>query len=953
MEESIESGSGADAAGHPAGSPEPAARPVLVAAHDRTAWLAPGAGTADLLGAADAARRAAAQPPILCHLPVTAARLNAKPFAALDLLELFAFVRPAAFCRPTPAGIAEVTGQQAPAGAAEAALALRRAAAILLDELADLPDRPRLAALAMTMARAGWPWGAAVLARLGGPPARPGPAGGFDIWEPLPEWVDQAPLPPPDSQPVSAAEAQARLRELLGSSAEARPQQVAFAGRVAQAFAPRREAGAPQLVLAEAGTGTGKTLGYVAPATVWVEKNGGTVWLSTYTKNLQRQVESELVRRAEAAGRPPPRAVVRKGRENYLCLLNLQEAGQGGVPRAGDAVVLGLMTRWAQATRDGDMVGGDFPAWLVGLFGTGRSLQLADRRGECVYSACPHYRRCFIEHVVRDARQAEFVIANHALVMHQAVYGTQPADRPLRVVFDEGHHVFDAADGAFTVHLSAQETADMRRWLRGPEGGRRSRARGLERRIGDLLAADAESEAAMRDALHAAGSLPAPGWTVRLPEGQPQGPAERFFAAMRRQVLARSADPDSPWGLESPVRPPDPEVAEAARGFEVAVEALLAPLKTLARRLEERLEDEAEDLDSSSRVRMDAAARGLLRRADLVQAWRSMLADLQADTAAAPGDTGASPYVDLFALDREGGREMDIGYRRHWIDPSLPFAEAVLKRCHGALITSASLRDSSREAAIDAEADPEENEPEYDAGWHAAAMRTGALHMPQPALRFACPSPFDYAARSRILVVTDVRRDNVPQVTGAYRALFAAAGGGALGLFTAIWRLRAVHRGLAPALAAEGLDLHAQHVDPLDNATLVEVFRAERNACLLGTDAMRDGVDVPGDSLRLIVFDRVPWPRPDLVHKARRARFGGRQYDDMLTRLRLRQAFGRLLRSGGDRGVFVMLDPMMPSRLLDAFPPQAPVDRMGLAEAVEAVRGFCGGAAAAGLQARD
>ncbi|MEQ8502527.1 MAG: ATP-dependent DNA helicase [Sneathiellaceae bacterium] len=934
--------------------------PVLVAAHDNAAWLAPHAPAAEMLRAGEAARRAGSHPPILCHLPVTAARLKAQAFPALDLLELFAFVRPAKFCRPTPAGLAEATGQPAPADAADAALAMRRAAALLLAEMAGLPDRPRLAALAMTMARAGWPWGAPVLARLGGPPDRPGPAGGFDIWETLPEWVDQAPLPPPDSQPVSAAEAEDRLRDLLGAGAEPRPQQFAYAGRAAAAFAPRQQAGVPQLVLAEAGTGTGKTLGYVAPATVWVEKNGGTVWLSTYTKNLQRQVEAELVRRAEAAGRPPPRAVVRKGRENYLCLLNLQEAAQGGVPRPADAVVLGLMARWAQATRDGDMVGGDFPAWLVGLFGPARTLQLADRRGECVYSACPHYRRCYIEHVVRDARQADFVIANHALVMHQAVYGTQPADRPLRVVFDEGHHVFDAADGAFTVHLSAQETADLRRWLRGPEGGgRRSRARGLERRCGDLLAGDADSEAAMQEALQAAAALPAPGWTVRLPEGQPAGPAERFFAALRRQVMARSAEPDSPWGLESPVRPADEEVASAARGFQLAVEALLAPLRTLAKRIEERLEDEAEELDTSSRIRMDAAGRGLQRRADLVQAWRSMLADLHAPPGDGDGDGEAggggaggggaapdSPYVDLFAVEREGGREMDIGYRRHWVDPTQPFAEAVLKRSHGVLITSASLCDSSHDAAAATDAT---DAAETDAGWHAAAMRTGALHMPQPALRFACPSPFDFAANSRILVVTDVRRDNVPQVTGAYRALFEAAGGGGLGLFTAIWRLRAVHRGLAPALSAAGLDLYAQHVDPLDNATLVEIFRSERNASLLGTDAMRDGVDVPGDSLRLIVFDRVPWPRPDLVHKARRGRFGGRQYDDMLTRLRLRQAFGRLLRSAGDRGIFVMLDPMLPSRLLDAFPTQAPVDRMGLAEAVATVRRVCA-PAAAGLQ---
>ena len=180
------------------------------------------------------------------------------------------------------------------------------------------------------------------------------------------------------------------------------------------------------------------------------------------------------------------------------------------------------------------------------------------------------------------------------------------------------------------------------------------------------------------------------------------------------------------------------------------------------------------------------------------------------------------------------------------------------------------------------------------------------------------------------------------QVATGYRALFEASGGGALGLFTAIQRLRAVHQTLAPAMEAAGLPLYAQHADGLDPATLVDIFRGERDACLLGTDAIRDGVDVPGDALRLVVFDRVPWPRPSLIHRARRQRFGGQAYDDELIRLRLRQAFGRLVRRADDRGVFVMLDSAFPSRLLNAFPEGVEPVRSGLADAIAGVRGFLG-----------
>ena len=204
----------------------------------------------------------------------------------------------------------------------------------------------------------------------------------------------------------------------------------------------------------------------------------------------------------------------------------------------------------------------------------------------------------------------------------------------------------------------------------------------------------------------------------------------------------------------------------------------------------------------------------------------------------------------------------------------------------------------------------------------------------------AVPSPFDYAECTRVFVVNDVGRDDPAQVAAAYRELFFAAGGGGLGLFTAINRLRAVHGRIAGPLDAAGIRLLAQHVDGLDTGTLIDIFRAEDDACLLGTDAVRDGVDVPGRSLRLIVFDRVPWPRPDILHRERRKAFGGRAYDEMLTRLKLKQAYGRLVRRAGDRGVFVMLDRALPTRLLGAFPEDIAVHRLGLRDAVAETRAF-------------
>jgi ATP-dependent DNA helicase DinG len=310
--------------------------------------------------------------------------------------------------------------------------------------------------------------------------------------------------------------------------------------------------------------------------------------------------------------------------------------------------------------------------------------------------------------------------------------------------------------------------------------------------------------------------------------------------------------------------------------------------------------------------------RGLRRRSEVeVAGWRSMLQTLGKET--------PPEHVDWFVVERIEGRDLDVGMHRHWVDPTIPFAGAVAVPAHGLLITSATLMDGSGDIAAD---------------WDAAEARTGAKHLPNAAVRAHVTSPFDYPKQTRVFIVTDVRKDDLDQVAAAYRVLFLAAGGGGLGLFTAITRLRQVYKRIAGDLDEAGIPLLAQHVDAIDTSTLVDIFRAEEDACLLGTDAVRDGVDVPGRSLRLIVFDRVPWPRPDILHKARKAHFGAKAYDDMITRLRLKQAFGRLVRRADDHGVFVLLDPMMPTRLLGSFPDGVAIQRVGLAEAVRGTREF-------------
>ena len=648
------------------------------------------------------------------------------------------------------------------------------------------------------------------------------------------------------------------------------------------------------------GTGIGKTLGYLAPAASWAEAAGGAVWISTFTKALQRQLAHETVRLHPDPAVRRARITTRKGRENYLCLLNLEDALQGGF--AGRAAVLAqLVARWAAYSADGDMVGGDLPGWLPTLFRRNGQAALTDRRGECIYAGCPHYRKCFIERAARASAQADIVIANHALVMVNAARGRELATRPTRYVFDEGHHLHDAADAMFGVALTGAELIELRRWILGPEATGRGRRRGLQARLLDVASYDEAGNRAIAEAADAARALASDGWLGRLGEGQPFGATEALLAAVRGLTYARAEQPgDAGYGLETELAEPTPALIEAAGPAAAALDALVRPLNALGRRLEAVLAEAPDWMDAPARARIEGAIASIGWRAETVAAWLALLARI--------GGPADSDFVDWLAVDRAEGREYDVGLHRRWLDPTRPFAEIVLKPAHGALVTSATLTAGG--------------------DWAGAEARAGVPHLGRPPTRFEAPSPFDYATQAAVLIVTDVPRGDLGALANAYARLIEAAGGGTLGLFTAIRRLRAVHGRIADRLARAGLPLHAQHVDPIDTGTLVDIFRDDPHASLLGTDALRDGVDVPGDSLRLVVMEGVPWPKPTVLHAARKLAgvggVGGAAFDDRVVRARLAQAFGRLIRTATDRGAFVLLSAAMPSRLLSAVPAGCP-----------------------------
>ena len=241
---------------------------------------------------------------------------------ARDLLEFYAFVHPATFCLPTVRGLAAALD----VACDDELTALPAIAHALIDSLEDMAAlaSPKMKDIALTMARGDWAWGDTVIAALEIAPAakKPRAGAGLDIWKSLAPWEEPPPATPPGSQPVEPREARLRLAQMVSAGpnmAEARPTQSDYASAASEAFAPRLVEDQPNVVLVEAGTGVGKTLGYLAPASLWAEKNGAPVWISTYTRNLQRQIDNELDRLHRDSAEKRRRRVARAARTISAC----------------------------------------------------------------------------------------------------------------------------------------------------------------------------------------------------------------------------------------------------------------------------------------------------------------------------------------------------------------------------------------------------------------------------------------------------------------------------------------------------------------------------------------------------------------------------------------------------------------------------------------------------------
>lgn len=664
---------------------------------------------------------------------------------------------------------------------------------------------------------------------------------------------------------------------------EDRPGQRAYARAIARLY------NGGGVGLFEAGTGIGKSLGYLLPALRWAAANGERTIVSTNTINLQEQlIGKDLPFLADALVDQKVRFALLKGWRNYLCLLRLEQArGAGRTLFDGQVEAdIEMLTAWSTKTTDGSL--SDLPArprdevWD----------EVAAEPDLCLRLKCPHFEKCFLYAARRRAAQADVIVVNHHLLLSDVAVRrvTQNWDDAAvlppytRLVVDEGHHLEDAA----AAHLGTTVT---RRALE------RLFSR-LERRGKGLLPTLAARLEARRDLLSVA--------SLDLVHARLFG--STHAAREKSGIVFDLLDVVVLDTTQPVVRVgPDFEAHGVWRnGLRAALEDLLGELSLLAdglRVIRERLE--SDEATGEAFAALLGEVRGVTRR--LQAAGDGLRAALLPD----PDAVEAVRWIE------RRGRDRNIAVTVVPLDLAPILRDDVFRRLETCVITSATL-------AVDGRFD----------------FLKGRLGLDVDDLEPASgifPSPFDYATQAVLGIPTDVPAPNADgpaharAVIDGLTDLIEAADGGVFGLFTSHRDVRHA----AEALRARGIDrrwpLLVHGEDARD--ALLRRFRDAGRAVLLGTASFWEGVDVPGDPLRALLLSRVPFRVPTEPLTAARCeriqRAGGDAFGEYMlpdAALRLKQGFGRLIRSSEDCGAIVLMDPRTLTKsygtvLLDGLPP--------------------------------
>jgi len=620
----------------------------------------------------------------------------------------------------------------------------------------------------------------------------------------------------------------------------------------------------------EAGTGTGKSLAYLLPALLHALRNGDRVVVSTHTRNLQEQLiehdiplAAALVEQHEGAADGAVRAVMLKGRGNYLCLDRWAQTRVDPRSRSeAEARLFSRVTTWLPGTESGDvaelyMTSQEEPAWS----------EISADGSDCLARRCSYVREgtCFLLRARQRAAAAHVVVVNHALLMANAARDDQVLPPFRHLVLDEAHRVEEVATDHYSTTLSLRELRDRLDEMGGRE---RHGDPGLARRI---LAAPLGGAQALSPTAGLSGDAEA----VAEAAGRARERIQPLARALRNYAQETAEGEEQRSGAQVPLsaarrsQPAWEDVEETAMQLDVALHYLGERLGRL-------------------RGAFESLADGAVPQQERLRADTLRAMQLTAESRATLGAATLRIDRELIVWLTVGQGEARLSTAPLAVAGRL--AEELYEPRDSVIATSATL---ATQGSFD--------------------FSVGRLGLFEPET-LTVPSPFDFRRAALVIVVDDMPEPGWPGYDRAVQEVLIdaarATGGRTLGLFTSHGALRAAADGIRATLAADGITVLAQRVDG-SPARLLRALQEDPRTVLLGTAAFWEGIDVPGEALTQIAVARLPFPVPaDPIYAGRAEQYADpfNEYALPQAVLRFRQGFGRLIRNTRDRGVFLILD---------------------------------------------